>query len=137
MAVNVQRFFPLREARERRREISYYFKLDGSRYLLGAIVILCLMSMIALGQTGVVATKGYAIVELEQRQTELTRQHSQLQLQLAAAQSLETIRARAEQLGLRPINTDQVRYITVEELEPGATSTDPPVDKDGQPLTDD
>jgi hypothetical protein len=118
MTVNVQRLFPLQQARARRRELSRYLKLDGSRYLLGVVVLLCLMSMIALGQTGVVATKGYAIVELEAQQAELMRQRSQLQLHYARAQSLERIRERAGQLGLRPMSKEQVRYITVEDHAP-------------------
>lgn len=116
MAVNVQRLLPLQQARERRRELSYYLKLDGSRYLLGVIVLLCLMSMIALGQTGVVATKGYAIVELEAQRTDLLRERGQLQLRYARAQSLEHIRQRAEQIGLRTITHEQVRYLTIAPL---------------------
>jgi hypothetical protein len=112
----VQRLLPLQQARERRRELSYYLKLDGSRYLLGVIVLLCLMSMIALGQTGVVATKGYAIVELEAQRTDLLRERGQLQLRYAQAQSLEHIRQRAEQIGLRTITREQVRYLTIEPL---------------------
>jgi hypothetical protein len=118
MTINVQRLFPLQQARARRRELSSYLKLDGSRYLLGVVVLLCLMSMIALAQTGVVATRGYAIVELEAQRTELLRERSQLQLHYAEAQSLEHIRARAEQLGLRPMSKEQVRYITIEEPQP-------------------
>lgn len=114
MAVNVQRLFPLRQARERRRNLSYYLRLDGSRYLLGVAVLLGLMSMIALGQTGVVATKGYAIVQLEHEQTRLLREHSQLQMRLAGAQSLENIRSRAEQIGLRPRTREQERYLVLD-----------------------
>ncbi len=115
MAVNMQRLLPLQQARERRRELTHYLQLDSSRYLLGVIVLLCLMSMIALGQTGVVATKGYAIVELENQRTELLRERSQLQLRYAEAQSLEHIRTRAEQIGLRPIRREQARYVTIHE----------------------
>jgi hypothetical protein len=115
MAVNMQRLFPLRQARERRRNFMHYLKLDGSRYFLGVVVVLGLMSMITLGQTGVVATRGYAIVALEQQRTHLLRERSQLQLEYAAAQSLERVRARAEQIGLRPITAEQqVQYVTLE-----------------------
>jgi hypothetical protein len=115
MTTNIQRFFPLQQARARRRALPRYLKLDGSRYLLGVVILLCLMSMVALAQTGIVATKGYAIVELEAQRTELLRQRSSLQLEHAEAQSLEHIRQRAEEMGLRPIAQEQVRYVTIEE----------------------
>lgn len=130
MAVNVQRLSPLRKARERRRNLSYYLRIDGSRYLLGVAVLLGLMSMIALGQTGVVATKGYALVQLEQEQAQLLRERSQLQMRLARARALDHIRARAEQIGLRPRTREQERYLTLEtpslaipgEQQPAASS---------------
>ncbi len=124
MAVNAERLFPLRDARARRRNIPHYLKLDGSRYLLGVVILLGLMSMIALLQTGVVATKGYAIVALESRLVELRRENSDLQLRLASAQSLDTVRERAAQLGLRPMTSEQVRYITIETQPPMATNGD-------------
>jgi hypothetical protein len=118
MAINVDRVSPIQDVRTRRIELPRYLKLDGSRYLLGAVVILCLMSLIALAQTGVVATKGYAIVSLEQQRTDLLRERSQLQLRQADAQSLARVRARAEQIGLRPLAPDQVRYVSINAGEP-------------------
>jgi hypothetical protein len=113
VAVDVQRLSPLHHARARRRELAQYLKTDSSRYLLGLVVLLCLMSMITLGQTGVVATKGYAIVGLETRRTELLRERSMLKHRLAKAQSLQQIRQHAEQAGLRPMSREQVRYLTI------------------------
>lgn len=101
----------------RRRELSRYLKTDGSRFLLGMVIILCLMSMITLGQTGVVATKGYAIVALETHRTELLRERSLLKHRYAQAQSLEHIRHQAAQLGLRPMTREQVRYVTIHDVE--------------------
>ncbi|NJO84190.1 MAG: hypothetical protein HC828_16300, partial [Blastochloris sp.] len=40
----------------------------------------------------------------------------QLQLRYATAQSLEHIRQRAEQIGLRTIDREQVRYLTIAPL---------------------
>ncbi len=113
MTVRIPRIFPLRQARARRSELPRYLKLDINRSLLIAVVMLCLMSLIALGQTGVVATKGYAIVELERRQVELLRIRSELQLRFADAQDLKRIEARAVEIGLYPGRSDQVRYITI------------------------
>lgn len=86
---------------------------DGSRYLVRVILLLCLMSLITLGQTGVVATKGYAVASLQMQRTELIRQRNHLEARYAAAQSLDHIRKQAERIGLRPAHRDQMHYITV------------------------
>lgn len=116
MAVNTQRISSIHRARERRVALPQYVRLDGSRYLLGLVVILCLMSLIVLAQTGVVATKGYAISALETEKIILLREQAQLQVRYAQAHNLEQVRLRAEAIGLRPRTPDQVRYIEVPEL---------------------
>lgn len=98
-----------------RRSLARYLEFDGSRYLLRVVLVLCLMSLLTLAQTGVLATKGYHIAELESRKTILIRQRDQLHARYAEMQSLERIRSRAEQLGLRPVRREQVRYITITE----------------------
>jgi type II secretory pathway pseudopilin PulG len=108
-----QRISAIKEARSRRLDLPRYLKLSGGHYLLGLVVILCLTSLIALAQTGVVATKGYAIVDLQAERTVLLRERTQLQARQAVAQSLEQIRSRADALGLRPTTPDQVRYIDI------------------------
>lgn len=113
MAVNTQRISTIQQARVRRIDLPRYLKLDGSRYLLGLVVIICLMSLLALAQTGVVATKGYEITNLQAQQTQLMRDRSQLLARQAQAQNLERIRRRAEQVGLRPLTDEQVRYINI------------------------
>ncbi|MBX0327627.1 hypothetical protein K2Z83_08045 [Oscillochloris sp. ZM17-4] len=113
MAVNTQRISTISEARKRRITLPQYMRLDGSRYLLGLVFILAIMSLIVLVQTGAVATRGYAISRLEVEKTSLMRERGQLQVREAHAQSLELIRRRAEQIGLRPISPDQVRYLDV------------------------
>lgn len=116
MAVNTHRTSSIQQARARRLELPQYLRLDGSRYLLGLVVILCVMSLIVLAQTGVVATKGYAIGELEAQKVRLEREYAQLEVQYARAQALDHVQERAEQIGLRPRTVDQVRYIEVPEL---------------------
>lgn len=113
MAVNTQRISTIQQARVRRIALPRYLKLDGSRYLLGLVVILCLMSLLALAQTGVVATKGYEIAKLQAQETQFRRDRSQLLARQAQAQNLERIRRRAEQVGLRPLIDEQVRYIDI------------------------
>jgi hypothetical protein len=114
MAVNTQRISPIEGARARRLALPRYLRLDGGRFLLGLVVILSIMSLILLAQTGVVATQGYAISALENEKTMLLRERTLLQERQARAQSLERIRRRAELIGLRPLSDEQVRYLEIE-----------------------
>jgi hypothetical protein len=114
MAVHARPFTPLQQARMRRSKLFRHWPLDRGRYLLATILLLCLMSLLTLGQTGVVATRGYAVTNLEMQHRELMRVHNQLEVRYAEAQSLGRIRKRAEQLGLRPIQAEQVRYMMLE-----------------------
>lgn len=126
MAVNTQRISPIEGARARRLALPRYLRLDGGRFLLGLVLILCAMSLVVLVQTGIVATKGYAISSLERQKLNLTREHSLLQERQARAQSLERIRNRAEEIGLRPITEDQVRYMELpEQAAPAPAPTVP------------
>jgi hypothetical protein len=111
MAINSQRISLIEGARARRMALPRYLRIDGSRYLLGLVLILSLMSLIVLVQTGVVATKGYALASLEGEKVILLRERSLLQERQARAQSLDRIRRRAEQLGMQPVTADQVRYV--------------------------
>jgi hypothetical protein len=129
MAVNTPRLSSIQQARSRRRELPRYLRLDGSRYLLGLVLILCLMSLIVLAQTGVVATKGYAIVDLETQKTLLLREQNQLQVRLAQAHALDRVQERALGIGLRPRTPDQVRYIEVPELIPSAVENDEAIER--------
>ncbi len=113
MAVNTERLSSILRARERRLTIPHYLRLDGSRYLLALILFLSLMSLVVLLQTGAVATQGYAISELQAEKTVLMRERAQLQVREARAQSLTLIRQRAEAIGLRPIQPEQLRYIEI------------------------
>jgi hypothetical protein len=113
MAVNIRQLFPLQQAKVRRSQLTRYLKLDGGRYLIAAAVILAMLSLISLGQTGRLATQGYEIADLQRQQTELLRDHSSLQLRLSEAQSLEKIEGRAAALKLQPMAPEQARYITI------------------------
>lgn len=113
MAVNVRKLFPLEQARARRIELSRYLRLDGGRYLIAAALLLSLMSLISLGQTGRLATQGYQLADLQATQKVLLREHSALLLQLSEAESLQSVEKRAKELGLRPMEPEQAQYITV------------------------
>jgi hypothetical protein len=113
MAVNLRQLFPLQQAKVRRSQLARYLSLDGGRYLIAAAVILSLMSLISLGQTGRLATQGYELANMQDDHTKLLRQRSALQLQLSEAASLIKIDQRATSLGLRPMTPDQAHYVTI------------------------
>lgn len=119
MAINWKRPFPLAQARATRLELPRYLQLDGGRYLILAAVILALLSLLSLGQTGKLATRGYELGRLDTRKTVLLRDQSSLQLDLAEAQSLTKIERRVEAAKLRPMTLEQVRYVTI---QPSATT---------------
>ena len=113
MAVNIRQLFPLQQAKARRSQLTRYLKLDGGRYLIAAALILAMLSLISLGQTGRLATQGYELAELQTQRTQLLRERSALQLRLSEAQSFLKIEGRANALKLRPMTPEQVRYITI------------------------
>jgi hypothetical protein len=123
MAVNSHRISPIEGARARRLALPRYLRLDGSRYLLGLVLILSLMSLIVLAQTGVVATRGYAIAKLEDQKVALMRERTGLQERQARAQSLEQIRRRADQIGLQPMQPEQARYLEIAPDDPAPAPT--------------
>lgn len=113
MAINWRERMPLQQARATRLQLPRYLQLDGGRYLIAAALILAALSLLSLGQTGKLATRGYELGRLEAHKIELMRQQSRLQLDLAEAESLTRIQRRAEELGLRPMTIEQVRYMTI------------------------
>lgn len=134
MAVNSQRISPIEGARARRIALPRYLRLDGGRFLLGLVIILCSMSLVVLVQTGIVATKGYAISTLEDEKVDLGRERSLLQERQARAQSLDRIRRRADEIGLRPIADNQVRYMELPELAaPTPTAAPAPAETQATP----
>lgn len=106
----------LGRVRLRRIDLSRYLKLDGARYMLLLALICCLLSVLTLLQSGLVARMNYELVELRQRQVQLTREYSQLQEQMARVQSVEARLKRAAELGFRQPTPDQLRYVRIPNL---------------------
>jgi hypothetical protein len=114
MAIN-QRMLPLHTARIRRAHLPIgYFKLGKPGLLLGAVAVVCLLSLLFLAQTGRVATAGYRLQQLEREHTLLLREAEQYEFRIAQASRLDVIAVRAEKIGLRPATNDQIRYATIE-----------------------
>ena len=126
MAITLKPLYPLKDAKERRVELGRYLKLDGGRYLIAGALLLSLMSLVSLGQTGRLATQGYEIAQLQNHKENLLRERSQLQLRLSKAQSLTQIERRAAEQNLRPMTQDQARYITLDGGRPAAAGDPAP-----------
>lgn len=118
MAINLRQRLPLQQARAQRLQLPRYLRLDGGRYLIAAAMLLGLMSLLSLGQTGRLATKGYELSSLTRQRTELLREQSALDLRLSEAQSLSRIERQAkDELGMQPMTPAQARYVTIGAAE--------------------
>jgi hypothetical protein len=106
----------IEQARLRRIDLSHYLRLDGARVLLALFTAFCLLSLIVLVQTSMVAARGYELAALRAERISLTRDHSKLREELARAQALPRVRERAAELGFQPLAAEQMRYIRLPEL---------------------
>jgi hypothetical protein len=123
MAITLKPLYPnpIKQAKERRLELGRYLRLDGGRFLIAASLLLSLMSLVSLGQTGRLATQGFNIAQLDAKREALMRERGMLQHRISRSQSLEQVERRATELGLRPMLPDQARYVTL-----GAQAAEPP-----------
>ena len=105
---------PLQHARQRRTHYPSYFKLGYPGLLAGAVIGVCILSILYLAQTGRVATRGYRLQELQEEHARLLREAEQYEYRIAAASQLDSIEARAIKIGLRPATKAQLRYAMIE-----------------------
>ncbi len=113
MAAKIQAM-PLQRARERRAQYPSYFKLGYPGLLAGAVIGVCILSLLYLAQTGRVATRGYLLQDLQDQHTKLKREAEQYEYRIAAASRLDSIEARATSMGLRKATPGQLRYATIQ-----------------------
>lgn len=104
---------PLRRARMR-PAIAHGLRANELGLLAGAVVIVCLLSILYLAQTGRVATAGHTLQKLEREHVQLIHDGEQWEFRIAKASRLDVVAERAARLGLRPATGDQLRYATVE-----------------------
>lgn len=134
----IPRRSPLRQARVTRIQMPHYLRLDGGRYLIAAALLLSFLSLMTLGQTGRLATKGYELSELQQRRTELLREQTRLNLRISEAQSITKIEQKARTMQFRPTGPDQMRYLDVIPLpaagEPAIAEPKPAEPPQAEPL---
>ncbi len=117
MAVRIEQI-PAIVGRVRWRQIDFsrYLRLDGARYVLLLTLIVCLLSLVTLVQSGLVTRMNYELVALRQQQVQLNREYSRLQEQIARVQSVESRMKRATDMGFRPPTPEQIRYIRIPSL---------------------
>ncbi|MBO9315031.1 MAG: hypothetical protein J7456_04500 [Chloroflexus sp.] len=117
MAVRIEQI-PAIVGRVRWRQIDFsrYLRLDGARYVLLLTLIVCLLSLVTLVQSGLVTRMNYELVALRQQQVQLNREYSRLQEQIARVQSVESRMKRATDMGFRPPTPEQIRYIRIPNL---------------------
>src|SRR5689334_6718544 len=113
MAVTVQSL-PLQHARERRAQYPSYFKLGSAGLLAGAVIAVCLLSILYLAQTGRVATRGYLLQELQEEHSMLMRDAEQYEYRIALANRLDTIEQRATAIGMHRAAPNQLRFASIE-----------------------
>ncbi|MFD3162475.1 MULTISPECIES: hypothetical protein [Herpetosiphon] len=82
--------------------------------LIALAVVVALMCMLYLAQTGRIAALGFRLEQLEVQQTKLVRANNQLLYEIEQSQSLEVIRQRATALGFAPIVSSQAEYLIIE-----------------------
>jgi cell division protein FtsL len=117
MAVRIEQI-PAIVGRVRWRQIDFsrYLRLDGARYVLLLTLIVCLLSLVTLVQSGLVTRMNYELVALRQQQVQLNREYSRLQEQIARVQSVESRMKRATDMGFRPPTPEQIRYMRIPNL---------------------
>ncbi len=90
------------------------FRLGETSLMLVAVVMICVISILFLAQTGRVVTSGYQLQELEREHAQLLREAEQYQYRIAKANQLDQVAERAHELGLREAKGEQLRYATIE-----------------------
>lgn len=92
--------------------------------LVGAVLIVCILSMLYLAQTARVAERAHTLEQLDQQHVRLTHDAEQWEYRIAKASRLDVIGERAQRMGLRRATGDQLRYATIEmPATPMAAST--------------
>jgi hypothetical protein len=115
---STQQLRPLHMMRLRRASAPRsYLRLDEPALILGTIIMICIVSVLFLAQTGRVTTAGLRLQELEREHVHLLHEVQQYQYRIAKASRLDGIAERAQVLGLRPAKAKQLRYTTIEQPE--------------------
>ena len=104
-----------------RKQLQDFWTLSKAQTAITWIMLAALVAMAAvflLVQASAVATVGREIQDLQIQLNTIRQQNSDLERQIAEAQSIEVARARASQLGFRNATPAETMYLVVPDFPP-------------------
>lgn len=87
----------------------------GKRATIGYLLILGVFSLIGLlylGQASMVTSSTMQIDKLNQQISQLSQKNNELAMEIAQAESISRIKARATELGFAPTAPENIRYLS-------------------------
>jgi cell division protein FtsL len=86
----------------RRHSIGRVMSLGPSTAKIIGVVLLAMVALFYLAQTTQGATRSYTVQDLETKKQEIQAAKDDLQLEAVRLNSLQTIKTKAEEMGLEP-----------------------------------
>ncbi|MEM8856822.1 MAG: hypothetical protein AAGD96_00790 [Chloroflexota bacterium] len=111
-----------------RNQLQDFWTLSRAQTAITWVMLAALVAMAAvflLVQASAVATVGREIQDLQFQLNTIRQQNSDLERQIAQAQSIEVARSRASQLGFRNATPEETMYLVVPEFPPRPAPFDP------------
>ncbi len=84
---------------------------SSAKFRVGLLIILATAMIAYVWQINNVSVKGFAIYEIEQRNTQLTRENQRLELHVAQLQSTSNVKNNIDSLGM--VDDGETVYITL------------------------
>lgn len=111
-----------------RNQLQDFWTLSRAQTAITWVMLAALIAMAAvflLVQASAVATVGREIQDLQFQLSNIRQQNSDLERQIAEAQSIEVARAKASQLGFRNATPAETMYLIVPDFPPRPAPFDP------------
>ena len=111
-----------------RNQLQDFWTLSKAQTAITWVMLAALIAMAAvflLVQASAVAAVGREIQDLQFQLNNIRQQNSDLERQIAEAQSIEVARARASQLGFRNATPAETMYLVVPDFPPRPAPFDP------------
>ncbi len=104
---------PVRETREQTKRLGWLTEAQAALGWGVILVLVALLGAIYLSQASRIAAVGRRIQIQQNELAELKRQNSDLERQIAEAQSLERLQQEALRLGFVPAQPENIEYVIV------------------------
>ena len=88
----------------RKRVVPMGIKIGSMSIRFVSVIVISILALFYLAQSNQVATRGYLINELEQKQTQLVELNERLSVEAVRFQSLKNIKSNVSKLDLVPID---------------------------------